>query len=68
MTKALVDLDDDLLTRAQQLLGTRTKKDTVNRALSEVVGRVDRAEILDFFTSGALDLEVLKEHDSAWRP
>jgi Arc/MetJ family transcription regulator len=39
VTKTLVNLDDDLLATAQRLLGTPTKKDTVNAALCEVVRR-----------------------------
>ncbi len=37
MTKTLVDVDDALLARAMELLGTSTKKDTINRALQLVV-------------------------------
>jgi hypothetical protein len=37
MTKTLVDVDDALLVRAMELLGTSTKKDTINRALQLVV-------------------------------
>ena len=37
MTKTLVDVDDALLARAMQLLGTSTKKDTISRALQLVV-------------------------------
>lgn len=37
MAKTLIDIDDDALARAQQVLGTATKKDTVNRALVEAV-------------------------------
>lgn len=35
MAKRLVDIDDDLLERAREALGTATIKDTVNRALEE---------------------------------
>ncbi len=65
MTKTVVDLDDDLLRRAQQLLGTRTKRETVDRALRELVERVERLELLDFMTS-TLDLEVLADRDRLW--
>ncbi|MFE6784914.1 type II toxin-antitoxin system VapB family antitoxin [Streptomyces sp. NPDC057680] len=34
-----VDVDDDVLAEAAKLLGTSTKKDTINRALEEVVRR-----------------------------
>ena len=39
MTKTLIDVDNELLRKAQQILGTETKKDTVNSALREVVRR-----------------------------
>jgi Arc/MetJ family transcription regulator len=41
--KTLIDLDEDLLDRARQILGTSTKKATVNDALREIVRR-DAAE------------------------
>jgi len=37
MTKTLIDIDDDLLEAARGVLGTSTKKDTVNAALREVL-------------------------------
>ena len=37
VTKRLVDIDDDLLARVREILGTPTMKDTVNGALEEVV-------------------------------
>lgn len=46
MTKVLVDIDDDVLAEASVLLGTKTKKDTVNTALREVVQRLRRANAL----------------------
>lgn len=39
MSKTLVDVDDQLLSQAQRLLGTTTKKDTVNAALRALVRR-----------------------------
>ena len=42
MSKLLIDVDDDALATAQELLGTATKRDTVNEALRRV--RSDRAE------------------------
>jgi Arc/MetJ family transcription regulator len=44
MAKTMIDLDDDALRLAQAVLGTRTKKDTINRALGEVVARAHQAE------------------------
>jgi Arc/MetJ family transcription regulator len=46
MAKTLIDLDDDFLTRAQLILKTTTKKDTVNAALREVVRRDAAARFL----------------------
>lgn len=46
MTKILVDVDDQALADAAQVLGTTTKKDTVNAALREIAQRRRRAEAL----------------------
>ncbi len=37
MAKTLIDLDDELLAQARQILGTDTKKATINGALREIV-------------------------------
>ncbi|GAA0812614.1 type II toxin-antitoxin system VapB family antitoxin [Spirilliplanes yamanashiensis] len=47
MTKILVDVDDDALAEAARLLGTKTKKDTVNTALRETADRLRRAKAFD---------------------
>lgn len=39
-----IDLDDDVLTAAMRLMGTTTKKDTVNNALREYVARIERLQ------------------------
>jgi Arc/MetJ family transcription regulator len=39
MSVTQIDLDDDALAQAMRMLGTTTKKDTVNAALREVAGR-----------------------------
>jgi Arc/MetJ family transcription regulator len=44
MTKTLIDVDDALLAEAQRLLGTTTKKETVNRALALVIADRERLE------------------------
>ncbi|MEN3361395.1 MAG: hypothetical protein V7637_5377 [Mycobacteriales bacterium] len=46
MTKILVDVDDAALAEAADLLGTKTKKDTVNTALREVAERLRRGKAL----------------------
>jgi len=48
MTKILVDVDDALMARAQQLLGGATKKAAVNEALSHLVRMRSQQEVLDW--------------------
>ena len=47
MTKTLIDIDDDLLEAAREVLGTTTKKDTVNTALREVLAAQQRRRAVD---------------------
>ena len=46
MSKLLIDVNEEALAEAQQLLGTATKKDTMNMALIEVGKRIKRAQAL----------------------
>ncbi|MEV4617213.1 type II toxin-antitoxin system VapB family antitoxin [Asanoa sp. NPDC049573] len=59
MTKVLIDVDDDALAEASALLGTKTKKDTVNTALRETANQLRRAKALarlaELGESGAFD-------------
>lgn len=68
MTKTLIDVDDSLLSQVAEVLGTRTKKETVNAALAEVL-RVRAANqflrsVRDGLYADGLDPEVMK---GAWR-
>ncbi|MEV0108718.1 type II toxin-antitoxin system VapB family antitoxin [Nocardia sp. NPDC050799] len=47
MSKLLIEVDDEALAEAQRLLGTATKKDTVNAALIEVSRRLKRVQALN---------------------
>ncbi|MFD3703769.1 type II toxin-antitoxin system VapB family antitoxin [Nocardia sp. NPDC058658] len=47
MSKLLIEVDDEALAEAQQLLGTSTKKETVNAALAEVAKRLKRVRALN---------------------
>jgi Arc/MetJ family transcription regulator len=49
MSRTLIDIDDDALRRAAQILGTSTKVETVNRALQLVVERAGRQADRDRF-------------------
>ena len=68
MVKRLVDIDDDALDRARRVLGTGTMKDTVNRALQEVIDLDRRRRFLDrAAASDGLDLDDTEVMDDAWR-
>ncbi|MBT2233766.1 type II toxin-antitoxin system VapB family antitoxin [Nonomuraea sp. NEAU-A123] len=61
MTKTLIDLDDEALAEAAKLLGTSSKKDTVNAALREIVDRRRRAAAVarmrEMVAEGEIDWE-----------
>lgn len=42
-----IEIDDELLREAQRLLGTSTKRETVDRALREVVAHHRRLRVLE---------------------
>jgi Arc/MetJ family transcription regulator len=68
MSTTQIDLDQELLTKAAEVLGTRTKKDTVNEALRRVVRDEIRRRHLDELAHGALpDLADPAIMASAWR-
>lgn len=46
MVKTPVEIDEDALATAAEVLGTKTKKDTVNAALREVGQRLARLRAL----------------------
>ena len=69
MTKTLIDVDDDLLEAAREVLGTTTKKDTVNAALREVLEAQQRRKaVADLITWGQRN-EPWDDaiRDRAWR-
>ena len=50
--RTTIDIDDDLLARAQAALGTKGLKDTVDAALWEAVRRSLRQQLADQIESG----------------
>jgi Arc/MetJ family transcription regulator len=57
MSKTLIDIDDDLLTRARTILGPATsKKDAVNTALSKLVRLHEQRATIDWIIDTAADL------------
>jgi Arc/MetJ family transcription regulator len=68
MSTTQIDLDQGLLARAARVLGTKTKKDTVNEALRRVVEQEARQRHVDELASGALpDLADPEIMAGAWR-
>jgi Arc/MetJ family transcription regulator len=67
MARTLIDIDEEYLAAAQQVLHTKTKKDTVNAALREVAALAARRRDLQRLTSGSLpDLEDESVMRAAW--
>jgi Arc/MetJ family transcription regulator len=72
MARTVIDLDESMLTFAQQQLGTKTKRDTINRALAIAAGTSadDRARGLAWLKDHAeqvLDFDVLEEQERSGR-
>ncbi|MFJ3900136.1 type II toxin-antitoxin system VapB family antitoxin [Streptomyces sp. NPDC090025] len=57
MSKIPIDVDDVLLARARRRLGTKTERDTVNRALTmaAAISADDRARALRWLQDNAED-------------
>lgn len=47
LVRTNIEIDDELLARAQEVAGTRTKKATVEFALQELVRRRERRRVLE---------------------
>lgn len=68
MVKKLIDIDEDTLAQATQILGAATMKDTVNRALAEVVLLAERRAHADRLASmEGVDLDDDDIMAGAWR-
>lgn len=67
MSRTLIDIPDDLLARAQQLYGTKGKRDTVVRALQEGLAADARRRWVDRLrTMRGLDLDDPEVMERAW--
>lgn len=65
MAKMMIDIDEELLAYAAEILGTSTKKATVEVALRAATADQARAREFDAIESGELDLSRVREE--AWR-
>jgi Arc/MetJ family transcription regulator len=65
VSRTVIDLDDELVAEVAKALGTSTKKETVNRALREVLENRRRALALTRLRAaagnGAFDLTLLED-------
>jgi len=67
--RTLVEIDPELLDAAKSFLGTTTIKDTIDRALREIVrSRVTGEHLRDMRTLEGLDLDDPEVMAQAWRP
>jgi Arc/MetJ family transcription regulator len=70
MSRTLINIDDEKLAFAQHQLGTKTKRETIDRALTiaAAVGADDRARALRWLQDNAdnfLDFEILENRESS---
>jgi Arc/MetJ family transcription regulator len=65
MAKTMVDIDEDLLAYAAEVLGTSTKKATVEAALRAATAKQARAREFAAIAAGELDLSRARE--DGWR-
>lgn len=67
MTKRLVEIDDDDLKAAQELLGAATIRETVARALKEVIAAEAGRRYIELLNTGYLEPMADKEYRrNAW--
>jgi len=67
MTRTLIDIDDVALAAAAKELGTKTKVETVNRALNEIASRRARLAFLEQLRGADDDLGDSTVMSDAWR-
>ena len=68
MSVTQIDIDDEALSEAMRMMGTTTKKDTVNTALREYTERVKRLEAAEKLAARAARGEfdsAAEAHDAA---
>ena len=68
MAKTTLDVDEAKVDAAKQVLGTKTLKDTVDRALDTVLAADTRRRTIDRLRGmDGLDLDKPEVMDAAWR-
>lgn len=67
MTKRRIDIDDELLTAVQGILGASSQSETVTLALEAVVHRHQRMDFVALLNNGQYDLADPEIMAGAWR-
>ena len=67
MARTVIDVDDESLTAAAEVLGTKTKVETVNRALAEIAARTRRLAFLNDLDTAGADLSDPAVMRDAWQ-
>ncbi|MEV6385643.1 type II toxin-antitoxin system VapB family antitoxin [Streptomyces sp. NPDC051773] len=68
MSRTMIDLDDALVAEAAEILGTTSKRATVNGALAEFVAAAKRRRFMELLEEGVLDdLSDPEVMAGAWR-
>ncbi|MFI6574961.1 type II toxin-antitoxin system VapB family antitoxin [Nocardiopsis sp. NPDC050513] len=56
MSRTVIDLDDEQVEELMKLYGTRTKAETIRRAVTEEIKHFRRIAFMDAIDSGEIDL------------
>ncbi|NUQ99640.1 MAG: type II toxin-antitoxin system VapB family antitoxin [Streptomyces sp.] len=68
MSRTMIDLDDALVAEAAEILGTTTKRATINGALAEFVAAAKRRRFMEMLDEGDFDdLADPEVMAGAWR-
>ncbi len=65
MARMTVTVDDELLDEAKRLSGARTKRETIEAALRDLVARMRRRRIASH--AGTVEIELTHEKLRRWR-
>jgi Arc/MetJ family transcription regulator len=60
MSRTTIDIDDTLIRTARKLMGLKTKREIVNRALQLLVATERRKGILKYYRSGIWEGDLKK--------
>lgn len=67
MAMTSVDIDPDVLTKVGKVLGTTTKKDTINEALNEVLRIHAASRLMEILQGDAIEITDPDEaREKAW--